>query len=91
MNNPVTVLGTWNRNGTSLTGDVNRITVMSSPMSTPPYASTIRIDPLGISDAGMYTCVITVTPENDAFITGITYSISRNITIGGTMSCLILY
>jgi hypothetical protein len=37
-----------------------------------------------ISDAGMYTCVATVIPaENRAYVTGTTYTLSRNITIGG--------
>ena len=85
VNTLVTVQGTWNRNGTSLTDDGNRITVMSSPMSIiPPYTTTVRINPLSISDAGTYTCVVTVTPQNDTYVTGTTYTISRNITIWGT-------
>jgi hypothetical protein len=37
-----------------------------------------------ISDIGTYTCVVTVTPaENRAYVIGTTYTLSRNITIGG--------
>ena len=84
VNTAVTVQGTWNRNGTSLTDDGNLITVMSSPMSIPPYTTTVRINPLRIRDAGTYTCVVTVTPQNDTYITGTIYTVSRNISIWGT-------
>ena len=83
VNTPVTVQGTWNRNGTNLTDVGNRITVMSIPMSMPPYTTTVRLNPLRISDAGTYTCVVTVTPENDTYVTGTTYTVSRNISVGG--------
>ena len=84
VNTPVTVLGTWNRNGTSLTNDGNRIIVMSAPMYMPPYTTTVRLNPLIVNDTGTYTCVVTITPENDTYVTGTTYAVSRNIIIGGT-------
>ena len=83
VDTPVTVQGTWNRNGTSLTDDGNQITVTSSPMTIPPYSTTVRINPLSIGDTGTYTCSATVTPQDTTFITGITSIISRNITVGG--------
>ena len=84
VNTPVAVQGTWNRNGTNLTDDGNRITVMSVPMSMPPYTTIVRLNPLIVNDTGTYTCVVTVTPENDTYVTGTTYAVSRNISIGGT-------
>ena len=91
VNTPVAVQGTWNRNGTSLADNVNRITVMSVPMSMPPYTTTVRLNPLRISDAGTYTCVVTVTPENDTYVTGTTYMVSRYISVGGKNCCHYLY
>ena len=84
VNTPVTVQGTWNRNGTDLVNDGSRITVMSSPMTMPPFSTTVRINPLRISDTGMYTCSATITPQNATFITGTATTVSRNISIGGS-------
>ena len=88
MDTPVTVQGMWNRNGTELVDgtDGGRITVSTPPMELPPYQTTIRLSPLNnISDPGMYECTAIVTPQNNAFITGSTSSISRTITVAGIM------
>ena len=88
INTPVTVLGMWYRNGTILTNDGNRITVMRSPMSTPPYTTSVRLNPVRISDTGTYTCAVTVTPQNRTYVTGMTYNQSQSITIGGMFCCI---
>ena len=90
INTPVIVQRTWNRNGTVLTSDGNRITVMSSPMSTPPYTTSVQLNPVRISDTGTYTCAVTVTPENRTYVTGMTYTQSQSITIGGII-CFTVY
>ena len=88
ISTPVTVLGMWYRNGIVLTNDGNQITVMNSPMSTPPYTTSVRLNPVRISDTGTYTCEVTVTPEIRTYITGTIYALSRNITIGGIIICI---
>ena len=84
----VIVWGTWNRNGTDLVNRTNsgRITVSNPQMEQPPYQTTVRFSPLNnITDPGTYECTATVTPQNDTFITGTTSSISRTITVAGTV------
>ena len=81
VNTPVIVQGSWIRNGTNLTDDRNRVTEMSAPMTSPPYNTSLRINPLRISDTGAYTCEATITPLNATFVTGTISILSRNITI----------
>ena len=78
----LTVQGTWNRNGTELVND-GRISVSYAPLAMPPYKTTLTFNPLNISDAGAYECSTTVTPQDTAFVIGITSSTSRNITVAG--------
>ena len=49
---------------------------------TPPsyYQTTLRLNPMDVVDAETYSCSVTVTPYNAAFITGTTVSTARNIT-----------
>ena len=88
VNSPVAVQGTWNRNGTELmNGDEDGRIIITNPlMSTPPYQTTLRFNPLNISDAGTYQCSVTVTPQNTTFITMATASISRTIAVAGMTS-----
>ena len=88
MDTPVTVQGIWNRNGTELmNGDEDGRIIITNPlMSTPPYQTTLRFNLLNISDAGMYPCSVTVTPQDTTFITTATASISRTIAIAGMTS-----
>ena len=85
VDTPVTVQGSWRRNGTELAdGDDNeRIIVSSPPMDAPPYQTTVRFNLLSVSDAGMYECTATVTPQNTLFITGTNSSNSLSITVAG--------
>ena len=86
VDTPVTVQGTWNGNGTELMdGDEEgRIIISNSLMTTPSYQTTLRFNPLNISDAGTYECAVTITPQNTTFITLATASISRTIAVAGT-------
>ena len=79
----VTVRGIWNRNGTRLVTD-ERITISNSPLTVPPYPTNVSFNPLDSSDIGTYVCTATINPRNTTFITGISSSISQNITVSGT-------
>ena len=87
----VTVRGIWNRNGIELMNN-GRITVSPS-RSSPPYAITLRFNPLNVTDAGTYECDVTVTPQDATFISTATTSNSRSISVSGMYdtNCLILY
>ena len=82
VDTPVTVQGNWRRNGTEL-ADNGRITVFNPPMNAPSYQTTVRFNLLNVSDAGLYECTATVTPQNTTFITGTTSSNSLSITVAG--------
>ena len=84
VDTPVTVQTTWNRNGSGLIDDGNRITISDPPMVTPPYKTTVRINSLRTTDAGTYNCITTVTPQNTTFITGTVSMFSQTITVGGS-------
>ena len=76
----VIVQGTWNRNGTELSGiDDGRITVSYTPLAMSPYQTTVTFSPLNISDAGTYECSTTVTPQDTTLVTGTTSTNSRTI------------
>ena len=92
MDTSVTVQGTWNRNRTELVNGINdgRITVSYAPLAMPPYRTTLTFSPLNISDAGAYECIATVTPQDVTFVTGITSTNSRNITIAGTKCVFVI-
>lgn len=86
VNTPVMVRGMWNRNGAELIDgtDSGRITVINPMMTTPPYMTTVRFNPLNNdSDVGVYECTATVDPDNSTYISRTTASISRNISIAG--------
>ena len=83
VNTPIIVQGSWIRNGTDLTDNGNQFTIMSIPMTHPPYSTSIRINPLSISDTGTYTCVATITPLHATFVTGTSSTVSRDVTPGG--------
>ena len=74
------------------TDEDGRLTISNTVVETPPYQITLRLNPINISDAGMYKCAMTVTPQNAAFIVGSVASISRTISVFGrkyTNLCLI--
>ena len=85
VDSPVTVRGSWNRNGTIVMdgADDGRITINNPLMSAAPYQTTLRFNLLKISDAGTYKCVVTVTPQNTTFLATATASISRTIAVAG--------
>ena len=86
MDSAVTIQGTWNRNRTDLMNGAKggRVIINNSPMVTSPYyQTTLRFNPLNISDAGTYECVVTVTPQNTTFIAIATASISWTIAVAG--------
>ena len=86
----VTVQGIWNRNGIELMND-GRITVSPSRRSSPPYAITLRFNPLNVTDAGTYECHVTVTPQDSTFISTATISNSRSISISGMYNTIVSY
>ena len=92
VDTPVTIRGTWNRNGTQpINGaEDGRITIINPPMSTPPYDITIRFNPLKVGDNGTYECDVTVTPQDSTFIHSATTSNSRTISVFGMMMILSL-
>ena len=92
VDTPVTIRGTWNRNGTQLINGAEdgRITIINPPMSTPPYDITIRFNPLKVGDNGTYECDVTVTPQDGTFIHSATTSNSRTISVLGMMMILSL-
>ena len=86
VNTSVMVQGMWNRNGTELIDgtDSGRITVDNPAMTTPPYGTTVRLNPLNNNtDAGLYECMAMVDPVDDTYITGNTATTERNVTIVG--------
>ena len=85
----VTVQGIWNRNGTELRND-GRITVIPS-RSSPPYAITLRFNPLNVTDAGTYECHVTVTPQDSTFISTATISNSRSISVSVMYNTIVSY
>ena len=93
VDTPVTVQGTWSRNGTELlNGDEDgRITLSNILVEIPPYQTTLRLNPVNITDAGMYECTATVIPQNTTFTAGSTVSISRNISIFGKKQSFLTY
>ena len=86
MDTAVTVQGTWNRNGTELVNqqDNGRITISNIPLAMPPYQTTVSFNPLDISDVGRYVCTAMIYPQDTTFITGISSSISRSVTVTST-------
>ena len=89
MDIPVTVQGTWSRNGTEPM-DRDRISITNPQMSSPPYEITLRFNPLIVTDSGMYECNVTVTPQDTTFIATATTSISRTIIVSGMMTWLMI-
>ena len=86
VNTSVTVQGMWNRNGTELVDgtDSGRITVDNPAMTTPPYGTTVRFNPLNNDmDAGLYECMTMVDPMDDTYVTGNTATTQRNIRVAG--------
>ena len=85
VDTPVTVQGTWNRNGTELmNGD--RISITNPLMSSPPYEVILRFNPLNVTDAGTYECDVAVTPQDTTFISTATIYNSRTIVVAGIMT-----
>ena len=85
LDSPVTVEGTWIRNGTELisgNGD-ERITISNTTVGMPPYQIILRLNPVHISDAGTYRCTVSVNHQHTAFNIGSVASISRTISIFG--------
>lgn len=84
----MTLMATWMRNGTRLVEDDSYITVTNVTMASLPhtYSTTVRLNPMDFDDAGTYTCVITVVPDNTTFINRTTVSATKTVTaISGTI------
>ena len=81
---------TWMRNDTRLVEEddsyisVTDVTVAALPQT---YLTTVRLNPMNFDDAGTYTCVVTVVPDNTNFINGTTAFVTKAVaTISGTIS-----
>ena len=90
----VTVQGTWNRNRTELFNETvvvngieqQRIAISNSSLALPLYQTTLTFNPINnVTDPGTYECIVTVSPQDTAFVTGSTSSNSRNITVTGIL------
>jgi hypothetical protein len=82
LDTPVTVMGTWLRNGSQLEEDDDHITVTNATMigaSPFSYQTIVRLNPIDFDDVGTHTCMITIMPYDTRFVTGTTTSSSRTI------------
>ena len=95
VDSPIMLQSSWQKNDTILESSTDdRITVTNATVVTRPtvYQITIRFNPLDLDDADTYTCAVTVTPQNETFITGISESATRNITdISSKILCINTY
>lgn len=83
VDSPIIVQSIWQKNKTQIgKGSNDRITVTNASISVPPYnyQTTLHFNPMDIEDADSYICTVTVTPQNETYITGTTVFVVRNIT-----------
>ena len=82
VDTPVIVMATWMRNGTRLVEDDSYISVTNVTVASLPhtYLTTVRLNPMDYDDAGTYTCIVTVLPDNTTFINGTTESATKTVT-----------
>ena len=82
MNTAVTVLGSWERNGTRLEDSSDgRITVINTGLEASPYQTRVRFNSTDFEDAGTYNCSARVVPQDSTFILEVTDYITRVITV----------
>lgn len=91
VDTPVAVIATWTRNGTRFTEDDDYITVTNMTVAVLPYTylTAARLNPIDFDDAGVYTCQLTITPNDTTFMNGTAVSATKTIiTISGTICAL---
>ena len=54
---------------------------MSENISELEQQNTLRFEPLWSQDAGSYTCSVSIIPEDEEFIKGITYNETRDVIV----------
>ena len=89
VDSPVTVRGSWERNGTQLQSSGDRITVTNTFSAAPPnYDITIRLEPIRYSDSGMYSCSANVTAQSSEYVGGVEMPLSSQQTVTVKGLCL---
>ena len=80
----IVVGATWTASGSPVMADEGRVAISAAVMvSSVPllFRSTLAFTPLGLADSGNYTCAVTVTPENQTFITGTNASVIKPVLV----------
>ena len=83
VDSPIMLQSSWQRNETILessSDDHITVTNTTAVMSPTVYQTTVRFNPLNLDDADTYTCAVTITPQNETFIAGISEFTTRSIT-----------
>ena len=91
VDTPVTVTATWMRNNTRLVEDndsyVTLTDVAVASVLPQTYLTIVRLNPMDFDDAGTFTCIVTVVPDNASFINGTTASATKTVTTVLGTSC----
>ena len=81
----IVVGATWTASGSAVMAVEGRVAISAAFMvSSVPllFRSTLAFTPLGgLADSGNYTCAVTVTPQNQTFITGTTASVIKPVQV----------
>ena len=82
VDSPVTLRGSWERNGTQLLSSNDRVTVTNTFSVSPPnYTITIRLVPIKFSDSGTYSCSANITAQSSEYVIGPEMPISSQRTV----------
>ena len=82
MDTPVTVQGSWKRNGTSLENSSDgRITVINTGLAESPYQTQVRFNSTDFEDAGTYNCSARIIPQNSNLVLEANVFITQVITV----------
>ena len=80
----IVVGATWTVSGSAVMAQAGRVAISAAIMVSPVpllFRSTLAFTPLGLADSGNYTCAVTVTPENQAYIAGTTASVIKPVQV----------
>ena len=80
----IVVGATWTASGSAVMAVEGRVAISAAVMvSSDPllFRSTLAFTPLGLADSGNYTSAVTVTPENQAYITGTNASVIKPVQV----------
>ena len=82
----VVVGANWTASGSPVMADEGqgRVAISAAVMvSSVPllFRSTLTFTPLGLADSDNYTCALTVTPQNQTFITGTTATVIKTVQV----------